>query len=162
MGTAPLRQLPSVERLLQRLEADGALSAYPRALVVACTREVVEDARARLLEGRAAEGGAGVEALVAGVQALLTRRAAQSLAPAINATGIVLHTNLGRAPLCAAAREAVAAASGYAHVCRLTECSPNFIGRSYRVPTPASPAAARSCASCSTRRLICVAASNEP
>jgi len=114
MGTVPLRQLPSVERLLQRLEADGALSAYPRALVVACTREVVEDARARLLEGRAAEGGVGVEALVAGVQALLTRRAAPSLAPAINATGIVLHTNLGRAPLCAAAREAVAAASGYA------------------------------------------------
>src|SRR5207302_10053419 len=70
--------------------------------------------RAKVLDGRAAEGEIGVEALAAAVQALLPRRAAQSLAPAINATGIVLHTNLGRAPPCAAAREAAAASSGYA------------------------------------------------
>ncbi|HKV43076.1 MAG TPA: L-seryl-tRNA(Sec) selenium transferase, partial [bacterium] len=114
MGATPLRQLPSVERLLHRLEAVGTLSLYPRALVVACTRDAVEQARLRLLQGGPEPAAVSVDALLADVQARLVDRAAPSLAPAINATGIVIHTNLGRAPLCDAAREAVAAAAGVA------------------------------------------------
>jgi L-seryl-tRNA(Ser) seleniumtransferase len=114
MGATPLRQLPSVARVLQRLEAEGALAEYPRALVVACARDAVDRAREELRAGGPAAAPVSVEALLADAQALLAQRAALSLARAVNATGIIVHTNLGRAPLCVAAREAVAAAAGYA------------------------------------------------
>ena len=107
------RRLPSVERLLQGLDASGATGRHPRRLVVACVREAVERARRRLAEGRASADAITVDALLADARALLAERSAPSLDRAINATGIVLHTNLGRAPLCADARRAVAAASGY-------------------------------------------------
>jgi len=107
------RRLPSIERLLQGLEAAGDLGRHPRRLVVACAREAVDRARRRLA---AAPGSsvATVEALLVETRALLAERSAPSLARAVNATGIVLHTNLGRAPLPAAARRAVAEAEGYA------------------------------------------------
>ena len=114
MEALPLRQLPSVERLLQRLDAEGAGAAYPRRLVVACAREAVERARAALRDGRRVAPAVTVDGLIADVRAMLVLRAAPSLVAAVNASGIILHTNLGRAPLCTAAREAVAAASGYA------------------------------------------------
>ncbi len=109
-----LRHLPSIEHLLQRLEADGALAAYPRGLVVAVTRDAVARARAELREGRAQVASVNVDGLIAEIRALLAGRAVSSLVPAVNATGIIIHTNLGRAPLCDAAREAAAAAGGYA------------------------------------------------
>ncbi len=114
MEATPLRQLPSVERLLQGLDADGALAAYPRSLVVTCARDAIERARTGLREGRIAPGTVTIDGLIVEVRTTLVRRAAPSLVPAVNATGIILHTNLGRAPLCDAAREAAAAASGYA------------------------------------------------
>ena len=113
MNHSSFRRLPSIERLLQRLEAAGDLARHPRRLVVACAREAVDRARRRLVETPGA-GPASVETLVVETQALLAERAAPSLARAINATGVVLHTNLGRAPLAAAARRAVADAAGYA------------------------------------------------
>jgi L-seryl-tRNA(Ser) seleniumtransferase len=109
-----LRRLPSVDRLLQRLEASGTLGSHPRRLVVACARETVEQARRRLMAGQAAAEEISVDALAAETEALLAQRSAPSLHRAINATGIVVHTNLGRAPLSDAAQRAVAAASGYA------------------------------------------------
>jgi L-seryl-tRNA(Ser) seleniumtransferase len=109
-----LRRLPSVERLLQRLEASGALGRHPRRLVVACAREAVERARRRLTEGPPAPDEITVDALAAEAEALLAERSAPSLDRAINATGIVIHTNLGRAPLCDAARQAAMSAGGYA------------------------------------------------
>jgi L-seryl-tRNA(Ser) seleniumtransferase len=114
IGHPSLRRLPSIERLLQRLETSGALDLHPRRLVVACARDAVEQARRRLAEGRAAADDTSVEALAARAEALIAERAAPSLDRAINATGIVIHTNLGRAPLSEAARRAAVAASGYA------------------------------------------------
>ncbi len=114
MEAIPLRQLPSVERLLQGLDADGALAAYPRSLVVTCVRATIEQARTGLREGRISPATITVPGLIAEVRTMLARRAAPSLGSAVNATGIIIHTNLGRAPLCDAARDAVAAASGYA------------------------------------------------
>ncbi|HLW46248.1 MAG TPA: L-seryl-tRNA(Sec) selenium transferase [bacterium] len=116
MTQSSFRRLPSIERLLERLEAGGDLSRHPRRLVVACAREAVDRARRRLAD-TAAGPGAGdvtVDALLADTRALLAERAAPSLGRAINATGIVLHTNLGRAPLAESARRAVAEAAGYA------------------------------------------------
>ncbi len=103
-----------MERLLQGLDASGAAAQHPRRLVVACVRDAVERARRRLADGRVPAEAVSLDALLADARALLEERSAPSLDRAVNATGIVIHTNLGRAPLCQDARRAVAAASGYA------------------------------------------------
>ncbi len=99
-----LRQIPSVERVVQEVERTAG-GRYPRALVVACAREAVEDARARARRGEPVD--VAVPALAERVRALAARRAALTLRRAVNATGVILHTNLGRAPLSDAARAAV-------------------------------------------------------
>lgn len=112
MGTADLSRLPSVERLAQLTEQRAA-GTYPRPLIVACAREIVDAARARLLKNESAD--VEPEALALEVAALLQRRTASTLTRAVNATGIILHTNLGRAPLSERARAAaMEAALGYA------------------------------------------------
>jgi L-seryl-tRNA(Ser) seleniumtransferase len=86
-----LRELPAVHEVLERLS--GALARFPRELVVDEVRRTLEAARARIRAG----GEAGdVEAAVSRALAALEQ---PSLRPVINATGVVLHTNLGRAPL---------------------------------------------------------------
>ncbi|HXF82221.1 MAG TPA: L-seryl-tRNA(Sec) selenium transferase, partial [bacterium] len=109
MSGADLRQLPSVERLTQRLEA--AALDLPRPLLVDAARQAIESARRRLVRG---EGPVDLDALAE--EALRIARACSTLTltRAVNATGVVLHTNLGRAPLARAALAAVAAAAGYA------------------------------------------------
>jgi L-seryl-tRNA(Ser) seleniumtransferase len=100
-----LRALPSVDRLAGAVaRAEGAQA--PAATAVA--RAELEARRAELLAGARDEVD-----LVARARARLR----PSLRRVLNATGVVVHTNLGRAPLAAAAREAVArAAEGYANL----------------------------------------------
>jgi L-seryl-tRNA(Ser) seleniumtransferase len=103
-----LRRLPSVERLATLLED------APHHLAVAASREVLSAARAAVLAGSAAPGQAELAHAAAQRAERLAR---QSLRPVINATGVVLHTNLGRAPLAQAAVDAVTAvASGYSNL----------------------------------------------
>ena len=100
-----LRDLPSVEQLASALHA-----SHP--LAVAAARAAIDAARAALLEG--AEQDVDV---LADARARLAAGRRPSLRPVINATGVIVHTNLGRAPLSAAARDAVtAAATGYANL----------------------------------------------
>ncbi|HXB71400.1 MAG TPA: L-seryl-tRNA(Sec) selenium transferase [Candidatus Acidoferrales bacterium] len=87
-----LRDLPAVHELLDRLAPE--LARFPRTVVVAGIRQVLEDMRAEIAAGRAS--GGGVEARV---QQALAALETPSLRHVINATGVVLHTNLGRAPL---------------------------------------------------------------
>jgi L-seryl-tRNA(Ser) seleniumtransferase len=87
--------------------ADPRLAAARERLGGALVKAAV--ARAQEL----ARSGAISPASVADVAATSLPPAAASLIPAINATGVLVHTNLGRAPLSAAARDAVQAASGY-------------------------------------------------
>ncbi len=87
-----LRELPSVHEVLERLSPD--LSGYPHALLVAETRRVLDGMRAAIAAGRPTPQGP--ERLVEQALAALER---PSLRRVINATGVVLHTNLGRAPL---------------------------------------------------------------
>jgi len=95
------RDLPSVERLLQ-LPAVAALTGpVPRSVVVAAVREAVDVAR------RARSGPP--DDWAADIADRIHRRQAPSLRPVLNATGVVLHTNLGRAPLAQSAAEAMAA-----------------------------------------------------
>ena len=99
---AALRSLPSVDALLQRVQGDGALKGIPRGRVVQAVREVLAGERGRLLEGAKRPGAVpplDADALARRAVAELTRAGAFSLAPIINATGVVLHTNLGRALL---------------------------------------------------------------
>ncbi len=88
-----LRELPAVNAVLERLGA--AAEGFPRKIVVDEIRRALEEARAEIRR-RGEAGGAPVEARVA---AALARLARPSLRRVINATGVVLHTNLGRAPL---------------------------------------------------------------
>ncbi|MGC8793353.1 MAG: L-seryl-tRNA(Sec) selenium transferase [Bryobacteraceae bacterium] len=90
-----LRDLPSVDELVRRLEPMAG--RWPRRLVVEEARRAIERARIRLRGGEAPEA-LDLEAEV--VQAL-EALARPSLRRVINATGVVLHTNLGRAPLVA-------------------------------------------------------------
>ena len=104
---AKLRGLPPVERLLQGGAAQAMIRTASRTIVRDALREAVAAARAAM---RAAGTAAPDEAaLLADAAARLVRARSPSLRPAINATGIMLHTNLGRAPL---AEEALAAVAG--------------------------------------------------
>ena len=87
-----LRDLPAVHEVLTRLSP--ALARFPRALVVEEIRRALDELRAEILRGGAA--GPPVEARVDNALAALER---PSLRRVLNATGVVLHTNLGRAPL---------------------------------------------------------------
>ncbi|MDR7520843.1 MAG: L-seryl-tRNA(Sec) selenium transferase [Armatimonadota bacterium] len=111
-GHPGLRGLPSVDRILVALASRGVLDAFPRRAATLCVREVLDEARQRIRRG--GEAPVGDERIADEAEALLRRRFGGTLRRAVNATGIILHTNLGRAPLSAAARAAVAdMASGY-------------------------------------------------
>ena len=87
-----LREVPSVHEVVERLSP--SLPRFPRALVVSAVRAVLEQLRAEIRDGRVET--AAIEARVEQALAALER---SSLRRVVNATGVVLHTNLGRAPL---------------------------------------------------------------
>jgi L-seryl-tRNA(Ser) seleniumtransferase len=89
-----LRDLPSVHEVVE-LIAPG-LTRFPRTLVVAETRRVLDVVRTEAAGGRAIPNAAAIGRCVAQALTALER---PSLRSVINATGVVLHTNLGRAPL---------------------------------------------------------------
>jgi L-seryl-tRNA(Ser) seleniumtransferase len=88
-----LRALPSVEAVLVSEAGRAALQIHPRPRVVEAIRRVLAVLRARILQGEAASFSS--DALGPALVALAT----PGLRPVLNATGVVLHTNLGRAPL---------------------------------------------------------------
>ncbi len=88
-----LRELPSVHEVLSRLNPTAA--RYPHGLLIAEIRRALDAERESILGGKNSQG-APVEARVANALSQLTE---PSLRRVINATGVVLHTNLGRAPL---------------------------------------------------------------
>ncbi|RKG87506.1 L-seryl-tRNA(Sec) selenium transferase [Corallococcus terminator] len=108
---ALLRNLPSIEQLLRRPSLEPRLANLPHARAVAALRLAVERVRARLLSGDARPFED------ADVEAALASLATPNLRPVLNATGVVLHTNLGRAPLAPEAVErVVAVARGYSNL----------------------------------------------
>jgi L-seryl-tRNA(Ser) seleniumtransferase len=99
-----LRDLPSVEQLLQN--SNKLISEYGRRLTLDALRLTLDQARAKFK----AEPGAGlpsIEAILSQAESHLAAWTASSLLPVINATGVILHTNLGRAPLSRAAIRAM-------------------------------------------------------
>lgn len=111
---AEYRKLPAVDTLLQLPEI-GLLAAYfGQAQVTTTLRNTLASARQQIAAGASAPT---VAQLVTLVQGQLTERTQPSLRPVINATGVIIHTNLGRAPLSEAACAAIAeVASGYSNL----------------------------------------------
>ena len=108
------RALPSVDRLLAQPEVQAAIARYSHAAVVELTREALAEARQAVADGAPAPS---IEAAVESLVARLDQSFGATLTPVINATGVVLHTNLGRAPLSASAQRAMlAAAQGYSNL----------------------------------------------
>jgi len=104
----PRRALPSVSSLLERDDVRALMSTAPRALVVDAVRDALEAAR---------QAPAAPSDWIADIQQRLSRVQQPSLRPVINGTGVVLHTNLGRAPLASAAIAAIRdAAAGYTNL----------------------------------------------
>jgi L-seryl-tRNA(Ser) seleniumtransferase len=111
MSQDKLRQFPSVDRLLGEDAVQRLVAAYGREQTVDALRATLDAARD---EVRAGSGVPGVAALAARADAFLQARLAPTLRRVINATGVIIHTNLGRAPLSAAAQAAMeAVARGY-------------------------------------------------
>lgn len=109
-----LRQLPSVHRLLESPVVSALAGAIPASLLTESARSVLDETRKTLLTGN---GNApsllpSQEALAERVAAEARRRNAPSLQRAINATGIVLHTGLGRARIAEEACEALLEVAG--------------------------------------------------
>lgn len=101
-----LRQLPAVSRLLQEQSMQEAIARYGRGLVVECAREVIEGLRARIRRGE--DVSADLSAVMQQVLQEVQRWRTPTLRGVVNATGVVLHTGLGRAVLAPAAQRAVA------------------------------------------------------
>jgi L-seryl-tRNA(Ser) seleniumtransferase len=107
----PRRGLPAVGLVCADPDALPLIEQFGPAAVTDVVRTILSEARAEL------QGGPGPVPSIAELLATGGRRlhesARKTLVPVINATGVVIHTNLGRAPLAPEALEAMQAAAGY-------------------------------------------------
>ena len=106
-----LRAIPSVDAVLGELRSEGE---WPHTLAVEAVRSVIASARE---EAQAGGPLPSLDAIVGQAQAAVAELARPSLRPVINATGVILQTNLGRAPLSERALRAMAEAGrGYTNL----------------------------------------------
>jgi len=113
------RKLPSVDELLQSRELAAVISSEGQAAVTDAARAVLARLRAEIAADRLEASGVdlALSTISAAIERQLRRSLSYSLRPVINATGVILHTNLGRAPLSAAALEHIRdAATGYSNL----------------------------------------------
>lgn len=115
-GENPLRKLPQVERLLQMPAAQTLRAQFGRSALTDAIRRTLDAVRQQILAGTRADVPS-TETLLEQVEQRLRERRRRGLRRTINATGIVLHTNMGRAPLAEEALQAVAdVACGYCNL----------------------------------------------
>jgi len=109
-----LRDLPSVEQLLK--QSDDLISRFGRPLTLDALRLTLDESRARFkLDGESALPSSA--SILAQAESHLSAWTRSSLIPVINATGVILHTNLGRAPLSNATIQAMTeAAANYSNL----------------------------------------------
>ncbi len=107
----PLHAIPSVDSLLNLPAMVSLQAEYGHVWCLQATRQVLEEIRSHVKN----TGNLPTEEkIVSQIESLLISQSIPTLRPVINATGVVLHTNLGRAPLCQAAIEEIAyVGSGY-------------------------------------------------
>lgn len=109
---AELRALPSVDDVLRSDAAAAWLAQLPRERVVGLVREAISKLRAGALDGRGIGQCPPSESIADYVGRAMHRLDRPSLRPVINASGVILHTNLGRAPLAASAIRAISETAG--------------------------------------------------
>jgi L-seryl-tRNA(Ser) seleniumtransferase len=110
----PFRHLPAINEVLEMPPVQALAPYHSHELIVAAIRQELTDLRQRLGQGEQVDGQKSAESVAAKVVERLGREMLPKLRPVINATGIVLHTNLGRAPIAEeAAKAAYEAARGY-------------------------------------------------
>ncbi|MBP2640397.1 MAG: selA [Firmicutes bacterium] len=100
-----LRTIPAVDQILSEAQADPGLSAYPRPILVEAIRTAVQAIRMEMLAGHSAD--IAVPSLLYAVKKILLQQTTMNLKRIINATGVIIHTNLGRAPFSLRAKAAV-------------------------------------------------------
>lgn len=116
MDNSLLRKLPKIDFLLSSPILEELCGRYPYALVKDCTQNYINELRREVLSGRAKSVPSAGQ-VARDIAARLEAGELYSLKKVINATGIVLHTNLGRAPLGKAAAEHIAEiAEGYSNL----------------------------------------------
>lgn len=109
-----LRDLPSVDSILQTPQAEVWLDLYGRPFTIDIIRQVLEETRQAYKQSQTIPE---FETLILNISERLITLSTPSLVPVINASGVVLHTNLGRAPLSQAAIQAIQSiASGYSNL----------------------------------------------
>jgi L-seryl-tRNA(Ser) seleniumtransferase len=114
MSDNSLRQIPSVNYVLAAAEIQRLSQAHAHDLIVAAVRAELAELREQIRRGDGLDGASSLAGIAARVADRLGREMRPKLRPVINATGIVLHTNLGRSPIAEeAARAAHQAAHGY-------------------------------------------------
>ncbi|MBI2827793.1 MAG: L-seryl-tRNA(Sec) selenium transferase [Acidobacteria bacterium] len=108
MAHDPLRELPAVSRLLAHPRTERLLVRFNREYVVQGCRDILDELRSALSEGHAIDPSAlEAESILAALESRIGEAHGVALQRVVNATGTVLHTNLGRALLPEAAVEAV-------------------------------------------------------
>jgi len=114
MPDNPFRALPSVTDVLNAPAVQALAGSQPREAIVQAVRDELAQQRQGLSKGQSLDERADLPALADRVVQRVLKAVQPRLRPVINATGIILHTNLGRAPLAdSAAQAAQAAAAGY-------------------------------------------------
>ncbi|HKS41281.1 MAG TPA: L-seryl-tRNA(Sec) selenium transferase [Blastocatellia bacterium] len=121
MSSDALRLLPSIERMLARPAAERLSEVLSRDRVRDLLREILEDMRKQITSGQFQARQQAASFLIEEIERRLETRANASVQPSlkrvVNATGVIIHTNLGRAPLADAAIEAISeVASHYSNL----------------------------------------------
>lgn len=105
-----LRSLPSVDSLLDHHDIMDLIQSYDRPLVVDAIRKVIGDIRHQILRGESLD--IGENHLIQQIAVYLEEQFRPTLRPVINATGVIIHTNLGRALLSKSAQSAMMDVAG--------------------------------------------------
>src|SRR6266849_3658960 len=109
-----LRLLPSVDELLHSPTGQQLIQQYSRSMTLRAVRSGIAQARARIREGAPCPS---YEELLVEIEHILELGQRPNLRPVINATGVIINTNLGRAPLSPEALQAVhGVAGGYSNL----------------------------------------------
>ena len=109
-----LRQLPGVDAVLEIMKADPFFDDTPRSVLLRAIRSVLEERRQVIIvdDGQLLEKDLSDQAIITMVKRSVEQASALNLRRTINATGIVVHTNLGRSILAEAAIDNLVGISG--------------------------------------------------
>jgi len=110
-----LKAIPSVDSVLTELDRSGHLDGLPKPMLVVAVRAAIQRLREELLASSGATSGVAEQLRARAIELAteeMVRLRRSRLRPLINATGVIVHTNLGRAPLSKRALERIASVAG--------------------------------------------------